>query len=158
MGLISYEGFCGSEEIVVNLRNMLSKIGLEISDFSVCVNDCGSDVVHATVDIMGLYHFPCLAHVINLIIKRLVFDIESDAEYAPDCENDSDAEDVDSDDENENHVQFSADIRKALEIVQNIHRTTKLQDKLRSLQQLANVPELKIINENTTRWNSRLRM
>ena len=59
--LILYEGFCGSEEIVVNLRNMLLKIGLENFDFSVSVTDCGSDVVHATVDIMGLHHFPCLS-------------------------------------------------------------------------------------------------
>ena len=158
LGQMPYEGFCGSEVIVVNLRSMLLKIEFESSDFSVWVTDCGSDAVHATVDIMGVYHFACLAHVLNLIIKRLDFDIESDAEYEPDCENDSDAEDVDSDDENENHEQTSADIRKACEIVQKIHGSTKLQDKLRSLQQLTSVPELKIINENTTRWNSLLRM
>ena len=28
---------------------MLLKVGLEISNFSACVTDCGSDVVHATV-------------------------------------------------------------------------------------------------------------
>ena len=41
-GTDSFEGFSGSEEIVVNLGNMLLKIGLEVSDFSVCVTDCGS--------------------------------------------------------------------------------------------------------------------
>ena len=47
---------------------------------------------------------------------------------------------------------------KPVKIVQKIHRSTKLQDKLHSLQLLANVPELKVINGNTTRWKSLLRM
>ena len=55
-------------------------------------------------------------------------------------------------------MQFFADIRKDRKILHKIHRNTKLQDKLRGLQQLANVPELKVINENTTRWNSFLRI
>ena len=74
LGLIHFVGYCGAEEISVLLKNRLAIFGLIPSDISLFVTDCGSDVQN-TAEIFNAYKFPCLAHVINLCVKKFLLDV-----------------------------------------------------------------------------------
>ena len=83
---------CGSSEITMHLSNRLELIGIKISDIDYMVTDCGSDVQKVARDTNN-FSFPCLCHIINLIVKRLIVN-----EY--DTTDDSDAEIDEADDTN----------------------------------------------------------
>ena len=68
-GLIPYKHFCGSEEIAAHLRKLLDLFSLKPSGITVSFTDCGADVQNVA-DIFGWFSFPCLAHVINLCVKK----------------------------------------------------------------------------------------
>ena len=44
LGIVPYKGFCGSEEIAVNIKNLLKAFNLIPSDIRIAVTDCGADV------------------------------------------------------------------------------------------------------------------
>ena len=67
--MIHYQGFCGAEDIATLLKKLLKSFGLQTSDITCCVTDCGADV-KGTPEIMCWFHFSCLAHVVNLIVEK----------------------------------------------------------------------------------------
>ena len=92
--MIPYKHFCDSEEIVEHLRKLLDLFGLIPNDFSVSVTDCGADVQNVA-DIFGWLSIPCLAHVINLCVKKLIFTNPDDDNIALDESIEDPSEDAD---------------------------------------------------------------
>ena len=80
----------------------------------------------AAVAICGWRHVPCLAHTLNLVVK--------------------DALAV--------HEPHQSTIKQVKDIVTFFHRSIKASDELRKVQKQLNLPELKVIQECETRWNS----
>ena len=63
--LIPFTGSCGGEKICVSLQ--LKIFILLPQDIIIAIVDCGSDVQLAA-RLFQWYTFPCLAHIINLIV------------------------------------------------------------------------------------------
>ena len=113
LGLIHYTGFCGSEEILRHLNDKLKIYGLLMTDIDVFVTDCGADVQSAA-RILGIPAFPCLAHVINLIVKRFIF-ITCTLEDDDNVESDS-----------EEHAIFDHDYNETIKVMRAAVRKIKL--------------------------------
>ena len=45
VGIVPYEGFCGSAEIAVNIKNLLKAFNLIPLDIRIAVTDCGADAM-----------------------------------------------------------------------------------------------------------------
>ena len=164
LGLIPYKHFCGAEEIATYLRKQLALFGLTPSDITISVTDCGADV-QAVSELFGWYSFPCLAHVVNLCVKRIICaNPESDLIF-----DENDEDDEDQDQEREVAV---GQFRHVIEIVRNlckkVHSSTKNAEALEKAQleflnsqndeqtdgEVVRKSPLKIICSNRTRWNS----
>ena len=104
-----------------------------------CVTDCGSDVQKVS-DTMGWYIFPCLAHVVNLMVKNLNFNIgnESDTDFDGNEENDEPPAG--------SFIGIIENVRNAVDL---LHKN-KRHDRLPAIRLGSN---LSIIEENCTRWN-----
>ena len=74
----------------------------------------------------GWNHLPCCAHTLNLVVQDA---IKADPE-------------------------LSVLREKCKSIVSHFHKSTKSSEKLRSVQQQLHIPELKLIQDVVTRWNS----
>ena len=134
------------------------------SDITISVTDCGADV-QAVSELFGWYSFPCLAHVVNLCVKRIICaNPESDLIF-----DENDEDDEDQDQEREVAV---GQFRHVIEIVRNlckkVHSSTKNAEALEKAQleflnsqndeqtdgEVVRKSPLKIICSNATRWNS----
>ena len=74
----------------------------------------------------GWNHLPCFAHTLNLVVQEAI---------------------------NSEPV-LSKLQEKCKHIVAHFHRSTKSSEKLRSVQQQLNLPQLKLIQDVVTKWNS----
>ena len=158
LGLIYYTGFCGAEEILINLKKTLSRFGLQLRDISLFISDCGSDVQLAG-RIANVFTFPCLAHVINLIVKQFICNVGNETEnfdeeqlnaLNSDCDSDND------DDENDNtfETMLSGTVHRLRELCRKIKKSPTLRDKLANVQLALGQTILSIVIDNKTRWNS----
>ena len=93
-------------------------------EISCCVTDNASNM-NCGIELTGWNHLPCFAHTLNLVQDSL------GAEPG-----------------------LSVIKEKCKAIVAHFHRSTKSSEKLRSTQQQLNMPELKLIQDVVTRWNS----
>ena len=113
-----------ADNIVKELKRVANNWG--IAEKVVCaVTDNASNMV-AAIAKAGWRHVPCFAHTLNLIVQ--------DSIKASD--------------------ELSAIQHKCKEIVSHFHRSVKSSDKLREVQQQQSLPEVKLIQEVPTRWNS----
>ena len=71
LGLINYDFSCGAKEMKKYTKELLAKFGIAKERLACVMSDCGSDMVKFC-RIMKLAHVPCLAHVINLIVKKMI--------------------------------------------------------------------------------------
>ena len=160
LGIVPYEGFCGSEEIAVNIKNLLRAFNLIPSDIRIAVTDSGADV-NAASTLCGWFNFPCLTHVINLIAKKVI-SLPTDEEAAPN-ENDWNYNSESESESSQSEIlslsnNYMDAIRFARKTVRTVHNSPKQRDKLSSLQRAMEKPVLGVILDNTTRWNSLLDM
>ena len=95
------------------------------NSISCCVTDNASNML-AGIREAGWRHLPCFAHTLNLVVQEA---IKTDPVLS--------------------HLQS-----KCKSIVSHFHRSTKASEKLRSVQQQLSLPELKLIQDVVTRWNS----
>ena len=158
LGLLPYVGFCGAEEVGILIKNLLEQFGPGVADVHLAVTDRGSDV-QAACRVLNLHNFPCLAHVINLIVKRFVTGLTGDVTRMADEQVTAESDDEYSEDEIiPPTLQFCYVIEKARQITAKILRTSSLQDKILQLQKTLKLREVKVVVENVTRWNSLLCM
>ena len=147
LGLLNYTGFCGGEEIGRLLVKRLEIFGLTPSDISIAITDCDSDVRSAS-NILGWHIFPCLAHVVNLCVKNILFrNPSTDVPVYSDDEHQNDEEDL------QDGICFEL-IDIARKISSKIHSTGKLADALSKIQVDSGKTPLQIVRHNETRWNS----
>ena len=143
LGIIPYQGFCGSEEIASHLRKRLAIFNLTPSDISIAITDCGADV-RCAAEIMNWYTFPCLAHVINLCVKTILL-------RDPD-------RDILTIGEDDNEQIVNGEFLEVVDVVRRItgkvHSTPKIADALEKIQRDSGKVPLKIVRHNETRWNS----
>ena len=79
--LINYEGFCGAQEIIGYLNSRLGLFDLSLTDVDILLADMGSDVQRVAA-LENKFILPCLAHVINLIARKVVLGLEEDDDNA----------------------------------------------------------------------------
>ena len=63
-----YAGPCPAERIIEELETRLNVFKLSLSNIGLFVTDMGSDV-QKVARLADKFTFPCLCHVINLIVK-----------------------------------------------------------------------------------------
>ena len=103
--------------------------------------------MQAASDLVGAYNFPCLDHVINLIVKRFVLKIEST----------SNEDEFELSETDENVIPDSAydeTVQKVRQLTRKIKGTSQLNHKLAKLQEAMGRRPLEIIYDVCTRWNS----
>ena len=144
LGLIHYEGVCRSSDIINHLGERLKIFGLELSDMDYMVTDCGSDVQKVAQD-ADIFNFPCLCHIINLIVKRLL--IENFDDFA-------DEDDFEFITDSRYRLNYSDIILKVRSTVKDILSKPTLCDRLKAAQNIQGNTPLKLVAENATRWNS----
>ena len=110
-----------------NIANELNRVVAEWGspNISCCVTDNASNMVSG-IEKAGWNHLPCFAHTLNLVVQDAI-----NADPA-----------------------LSNLKEKCKEIVSHFHRSTKASEKLRAIQKQLNMPELKLIQDVVTRWNS----
>ncbi len=92
---------------------------------SCCVTDNASNMTLG-IEKTGWNHLPCFAHTLNLVVQDAI-------------KNDSEVTGIKE---------------KCKAIVSHFNRSMKSAEKLRAMQQQLKVPELKLIQDVATRWNS----
>ena len=90
-----------------------------------CVTDNATNMLAGIVE-AGWNHLPCFAHTLNLVVQDSIKLDPTISELQAKC--------------------------KA--IVSHFHRSTKSSEKLRSVQEQLKMPQLKLIQDIVTRWNS----
>ena len=70
LGLVHDEGACGAERMLEYINCHLELFGISMVDVDMFTTDCGSDVCKVA-RLAQKFTFPCLCHVINLIVKSL---------------------------------------------------------------------------------------
>ena len=175
LGLINYDFSCGAKEMKKYTKELLAKFGIAKERLACVMSDCGSDMVKFC-RIMKLAHVPCLAHVINLIVKKLINAslihddaIETDNEVAiqtdeeiviqnedSNNENDTDEADEDFDTLNTRSIEpfgFSNFVNEIRQAVKDI-RTPNNNATFMFMQKQFQKSELDVVLDNETRWNS----
>ena len=109
------------------------------------ITDCGSDVRNVS-QLVNAFNFPCLAHIINLIVQKFI--LQANAFDSADDETESVSGD---DSEDEVEPRFCSAVGSVKEIVAKITRTPKLIDQLHQAHSILQEPELSLITPNTTR-------
>ena len=112
------------------------------SRVDVFITVMGADV-QRVADITDKFTFPCLAHFNNLTAKKYINSVDSDPEL--------------SDDEHLENLSNDT-IQTARYIIRKINDTPSLANNLHNIQQSVCGTVLKIGEENSTRWNSLLKM
>ena len=130
-----------------------------MTDIDVFVTDCGADVQSAA-RILGISAFPCLAHVINLIVKQFTFNtctLEDD----DNVESDSEEHAISDHEYNETIKVMRAAVRKIKRLSSVHDRFITVQTAIRGLSDPppdSNCKQpkdfLEIVVDNSTRWNS----
>ena len=137
LGLVHYVGFCGSEKIIVHIRRLSKNFDLNLQDVSVIVSDCGSDV-QKVAKLLKIASFPCLAHVINLIAKRLLLSRAANIESEDDDLHEMPVDEVTNAAEILNDS-LSNVVSRSRAIVSKIKRSSALQDNICRIQEVLNV-------------------
>ena len=130
LGLIHYTGFCGAcgaEQVASLLKERLNVFDISLSEVTFFTTDIGSDF-QRVARLEDKFTFPCLAHVIHLIAKRVVFKCdESSGERGDDDDDQSDDEFLPSED------QMLPVIRRVRAKVNKIRKTSIDEDRLKIL-------------------------
>ena len=132
LGMLNYVGFCGSEVIAVKVKRCLEVFDLQLSEVPIHITYCGSDVRKVS-ELVHAFHFPCLAHVIILIVQRFLLQITN-------ASNDDGEPDSDDEDEYQNPKKNNEVKTRAKDIVAKTSRTPKLTDQLKSAQKFSRNP------------------
>ena len=148
LGLIPYQGFCGGEEIAKHIKNLLQNFNIVPSDITMAVIDCGADVQSAS-NVLNWFTFPCLAHIVNLIAKKLMLTDDNAENLTSERDPDEDDQPIELEDR-----AFKETVRVARTLVRNVNASPKLGDNLEALQRAMEKPVLVPIQDNSTRWNS----
>ena len=144
LGLIHYEGSCCAAQMLEDINRQSQLFGISMNDVDVLTLDCGSDVCKVA-RLAQKFLFPCLCHMINLIVKRFVLNL--------------DLQTLESDDVDEyNDEQFDDVVQKTRRFVAKVKNSPLLEDRLGKIQIEMSGSSLKLIRDNATRWNSFLDM
>ena len=93
LGLENHDSKCPATYMKDRLIEILQKFGIGNFDQFVCVmSDCGSDVVKFC-KLIKLPHLPCLAHVLNVLAKKLI-GIDADFSVPDDDETGDELDDI----------------------------------------------------------------
>lgn len=115
--------------IATSLRNILSD--WEITDKVVAIiTDNGANIKSAVNDYFKKTQVPCVAHTLNLCVTDAIAD----------------------------NVSFKETVKKSKNIVTHFKSSNLAADKLRELQTQMNLPQLRVKQDVSTRWNSTLIM
>ena len=157
LGMIHYTGFCGTEKIFALIKKHFQLYILLPSDITICVVDCGA-VVQAVANVFNWFSFPCLAHNVNLCLRKFILEIDEKPGQEIESDDDEDESDTSNVNETTNIDLYVDVIKEAAKCVRDIKRSPKLHDKLAETQRMMNRPVLKVVLDNATRWNSLLDM
>ena len=145
LGLENYDSKCPATYMKGRIIEILQKFGIGNFDRFVCVmSDCGSDVVKFC-KLIKVPHLPCLAHVLNILAKKLI-GIDADFSVPEDDETGDELDDIFA-------FGVSGEVKTA---VKDLKKPSNLQDFL-AIQKIKQ-PELKAplkpLLANATRWHS----
>ena len=156
LDLFHFKGTCGAEEVAAMLKKHLAIFGLGHTDIHVQITDCGSDM-QKVGDIFNWFTFPCLAHIVNLIVKRFICSDSVNSDSG--CDVPEPRTDIESDEDEDTSTEctqsyFNNAIQVARQIVRDVHRKPLVRDRLEELQVLAQKVPKKVLIDCRTRWNS----
>ena len=83
--------------------------GLSFDDIAIMITDCGSDV-EKSAQVVGTIQVPCLAYIVNLIAKKLIYEIEPEED------------EVDDDNPSDSDFEEECVLRKLTQCVKLVHR------------------------------------
>ncbi|XP_072400908.1 E3 SUMO-protein ligase ZBED1-like [Diabrotica undecimpunctata] len=90
------------------------------------VSDNGSNIKSAISNYLQIFHLPCVAHTLNLIVTKSLTDV----------------------------AELNDILKKCRALVNHFKHSSLACDKLRSVQEQMGLPNLKVKQEVVTRWNS----
>ncbi|XP_072400683.1 E3 SUMO-protein ligase ZBED1-like [Diabrotica undecimpunctata] len=90
------------------------------------VSDNGSNIKSAISNYLQIFHLPCVAHTLNLIVTKSLMDV----------------------------AELNDILKKCRALVNHFKHSSLAYDKLRSVQEQMGLPNLKVKQEVVTRWNS----
>ncbi|XP_072400381.1 E3 SUMO-protein ligase ZBED1-like [Diabrotica undecimpunctata] len=90
------------------------------------VSDNGSNIKSAVSNYLQIFHLPCVAHTLNLIVTKSLTDV----------------------------AELNDILKKCRALVNHFKHSSLACDKLRSVQEQMGLPNLKVKQEVVTRWNS----
>ena len=145
-------GPCPAERIIEQLDRRLSIFNLSLSDIGVFVTDMGSDV-QKVARVANKFTFPCLCHVVNLIVKDFMLKTGADIPDDDELEFEADGADPEEAEITDVVIRVKREVRRVRHRIDMETRLTKAQE-VKNGKGFA----LKLIQDNATRWNSTLDM